>query len=385
MDSLADASVPTTRWARQILRVVEASALVAPVLFTMLLQRGLSATLYLLTVVLGVGIGAIQRRHTRAASRGLRPAGWIWTLLLMAALVYIPLPWLGLYWGLGQAALIASALMIMGGKVGAVPTVVVLTVWTVIVGHALWGDRAAARFVFDVGTSVMYGAVVGLAVFGAVVLVRIVDETASTHVALADLATGMERLRLSRDMHDLLGQSLSAVSLKGDLAMRLLPHDAVAARVEIEGLTGAARDALLGVRAMTRDGHNMCLPDEIATAVALLGAAGIRVQTDIDHTQLSAPIAEVLAWVVREGVTNVIRHSDATACMITLTRGDDTVRLDILNDGAGRSHPDRRLTGPGTGVTGLKERASAMSGQVWIEHTGTDIFRLSAEFPAAIA
>jgi two-component system, NarL family, sensor histidine kinase DesK len=89
------------------------------------------------------------------------------------------------------------------------------------------------------------------------------------------LAIGQERLRVSRDLHDLLGQSLSAVSLKGDLAKRLLHRDLAAARAEIEGLTKVARGALRDMRAVTSDQHAVSLPTETDGATALLQAAGV--------------------------------------------------------------------------------------------------------------
>ena len=130
------------------------------------------------------------------------------------------------------------------------------------------------------------------------------------------LAVGRERLRVSRDLHDLLGQSLSAVSLKGDLAIRLLHTDPDAARAEIDSLTDVARDALRGVRAITLEKHTVSLPAEIDGATVLLEAAGVQTRVEVALAALPMPVEEVLAWTVREGVTNVLRHSRASACAI---------------------------------------------------------------------
>jgi two-component system sensor histidine kinase DesK len=104
---------------------------------------------------------------------------------------------------------------------------------------------------------------------------------------------GRERLRVSRDLHDLLGQSLSAISLKGDLALRLLPVDSDRARSEVESLTEVARAALHDVMAITRDEHQVALHEEIDAAAALLTAAGIDVNLDAD---LPEPPTRASAW-----------------------------------------------------------------------------------------
>jgi two-component system, NarL family, sensor histidine kinase DesK len=204
---------------------------------------------------------------------------------------------------------------------------------------------------------------------------RLLDELEATRTELAELAIGRERLRISRDLHDLLGHSLSAISLKGDLARRLLPSNVHAARAEIEGLTEVARDALRGVRAITRDEHAVSLRTETDGAAALLSAAGIDARIEVDLPDLARPTEEVLAWAVREGITNVLRHSQATACSITAARRDAMVRLEILNDGA------RPSAGAGTGLAGLAARARALSGSAVGGYTRGGRFRLLVQIP----
>jgi two-component system sensor histidine kinase DesK len=108
-------------------------------------------------------------------------------------------------------------------------------------------------------------------IYGSVWLGRVLIDLNAVRAERAELAVGRERLRVSRDVHDLLGQSLSAVSLKGDLALRLLPTDTAAARAEIESLTDVARGALRDVRAVAQDEHVVSLPAEVDAATALLG------------------------------------------------------------------------------------------------------------------
>jgi two-component system, NarL family, sensor histidine kinase DesK len=218
-----------------------------------------------------------------------------------------------------------------------------------------------------------------VALYGSARLVRVVDELDAARTELAELAVGRERLRVSRDLHDLLGHSLSAVSLKGDLAIRLLGRDPPAARVEIESLTGVAREALRGVLAVARDEHAPSLRTEADGAAALLGAAGIRARLELDLPDLAPAVETTLAWAVREGVTNVLRHSQATTCSITATSGAGTVRLELVNDGVGGA------TGQGSGLAGLAERARELSGSVAAGPDGDGRFRLLIQLPREAA
>jgi two-component system, NarL family, sensor histidine kinase DesK len=219
----------------------------------------------------------------------------------------------------------------------------------------------------------------GMALYASARLVWVATELHATRVELAELAIGRERLRISRDLHDLLGQSLSAVSLKGELAKRLLGRDLRAAQAEIEDLTGVARDALRDMRAVTRDEHAASLRTEVDAAVGLLRAAGIEARIDLDTADLPPPMEQVFAWAVREGVTNMLRHSEARACSITCGRRDGIVRLELVNDGA------RGPAGGGSGLAGLAERARAVSGSVTAGYTGDRRFRLLVETPEVVA
>jgi two-component system, NarL family, sensor histidine kinase DesK len=220
----------------------------------------------------------------------------------------------------------------------------------------------------------------GLALYGSARLVRVVEDLHTARLELADLAVGRERLRVSRDLHDLLGQSLSAVSLKGDLALRLLPSDTEAARAEIQSLTELARSALHDVRAVTLDQHIVSLHAEIEAATALLAAAGIATELDLglNHPDPAPAHGDVLAWAVREGTTNILRHSDAERCWISATETDGCVTLEIVNDGV---RAPGSAAGQGTGLAGLADRASTLSGTVTAGPMADARFRLVVEIP----
>jgi two-component system sensor histidine kinase DesK len=194
---------------------------------------------------------------------------------------------------------------------------------------------------------------------------------------LAELTVGSERLRVSRDLHDLLGQSLSAVSLKGDLAIALLQSDPPAAEAEIRSLTEVAREALRDIRHVVHGEHPVTLRNETQGAAALLGAASIDAHIDVELQDLVPEVDELFGWATREGVTNMLRHSQAATCSIRATRQEGAALLEIVNDGA------RSTNGTGTGVTGLTERAQLLSGQVKAGRLEDGHYRLSVEVPEA--
>lgn len=330
-----------------------------------------------LVVVDGLALGALQLRHSLAAARGQRPRAWPATLLAMAVLAYLPLPWWP-SWVDAQYLLMASALMVLRGRTRvAVFAAMALFAggWVNVVLGTL--EVAPVDLVRDVQVAITYAAV-PLLLFAAIRLVRLLEELQANRAELADLAVRRERLRLSRDLHDLLGQSLSAVSLKGELALRLLPTDPDGARGEVMGLTTLARDTLHGMRAVTRDEHAVSLRAETDGAAALLTAAGIDITVDLDRVALSPAVDEVFGWAVREAVTNILRHSDARSCSIDARIENGATRLEIRNDGAHASVLD---SGDGSGLAGLTARAERLSGSVTAEHTHPDRFQLTVELP----
>jgi two-component system, NarL family, sensor histidine kinase DesK len=288
--------------------------------------------------------------------------------------------WFTWDWAPMQYLVIASAAMLLRGR-PAVVAVAAPLLGTAVAGvrEGLVGTLSPAQAAVMLAYWIVGLAIGAAALYGSARLVQVAEALHAARTELAELAVGRERLRVARDLHDLLGQSLSAISLKGDLAGRLLHSDASAARAEIEGLTEVARDALRGIRAVTRDQYAVSLRTEIDAAAALLATAGIRVGVELDVPDLPGPVEGMLAWAVREGVTNMLRHSDARTCSITTARSDGTLRLEIVNDGA------RPPTAGGSGLAGLGERARALSGSVAAERTGDGRFRLLVEVPEVVA
>jgi two-component system, NarL family, sensor histidine kinase DesK len=183
---------------------------------------------------------------------------------------------------------------------------------------------------------------------------------------LARLAVSEERLRFARDLHDLLGHSLSLITLKSELAERLLPDTPENRKAieEVRGLQGVARGALKEVREAVSGYRRPSLDEELAGACAMLEAAGISCRARKEVESLTGDAEGILTWVVREGATNVVRHSRAKRCEIRLTRTGGRVRAEVRDDGPG-PRPKRADNGVGgSGLAGLAERVRASGGQL---------------------
>ncbi|WP_197026019.1 sensor histidine kinase [Nocardioides sp. URHA0020] len=172
----------------------------------------------------------------------------------------------------------------------------------------------------------------------------------------ASLAVENERTRFARDLHDILGHSLTVITVKAELAQRMLDVDPERTRAELADLERLSRDALADVRRAVEGYRELTLPGELARARGALAAAEIESRLPTAADEVPTDLRELFAWTVREGVTNVIRHSGATTCEVRLTPRSAEVR----DDGAGC--PAAGLSG--SGLAGLRERAAASGATV---------------------
>lgn len=233
-------------------------------------------------------------------------------------------------------------------------------------GGAYAAIAGLAVLTFTLGISsgmawlVLPTAVLGLWATAFVRQVATVAELRAAREELARLAVSEERLRFARDLHDLLGHSLSLITLKSELAGRLLPSDPEAAAKEVGDVEEVARQALREVREAVAGYRRPTLEGELAGAREMLEAAGIACRTENGAGSLPAAADAALAWAVREGTTNVMRHSRARSCRILLTRGKERVYAEITDDGRGASGETGKATG--SGLSGLTERVSGFPG-----------------------
>ena len=321
-------------------------------------------------------------------SRGARRAGLrtrVLAAIAVAGALLIPLgddTWTTFFWistviglmafgGRGRAVAIAVAVAVAAEAMVASPAPAIGLHGAVTAG--LW------HLAYEVAIHSL--AIGGL--YASARLVALVDELEHPLAALARSAVDAERRRLSGDLHDVLGQSLTALSLKADLARRLLAADRVRAAAELDALLQLAAEQDAEVDAITRGARTVELGAEIAAAAALLKAAGARLDCDVALDDLDAATQSLLAWVVREGATNVVRHARPTHCALRVGRDAEAgaVVLELTNDGAPTIGGDRS---GGTGLDGLAGRLAAAGGSLHTARGADGTFRLRAELPALV-
>ncbi|HUQ60520.1 sensor histidine kinase [Lentzea sp.] len=195
-------------------------------------------------------------------------------------------------------------------------------------------------------------------------------------------AVAAERVRVARDLHDLLGYSLSAIKLKTELAQRIVTdspdHDWEWMREHMSDILDITHSALADVRSLARAYRPISLATTSDSAKAMLTASNIDVRVELNHDPLPEPVETVLAAVLCEAVTNVLRHSDASTCTIGVRQSGTTVLLDVINDGA----PDRAVSADCNGVRNQAERVQAAGGTFTARHVGDGSFHVHAAIPA---
>jgi two-component system, NarL family, sensor histidine kinase DesK len=356
-------------------------------------------------------------RHGPALERGLTIAG---SVAFIGAYMALVLTWRR---GLGQPLAVALFVVLLalaiamtaGDRPGWGFLFVYCSVCAGLIFPPPWG------FVGVVGCSVMAGGTSAVAGGGAgtsigvsassagigVMMLVLRDlrlrnqELTEARAELAQLAVARERERFARDLHDLLGHTLSVITLKTELAGRLLPDRADEARAEIAEVEQVARGALSEVRDAVSGYRQPTLDGELAGARLALSSAGITAEVDRDEVRLDPAVEAVLSWAVREGATNVIRHSGASRCSVRVRAGLAEASVEVIDNGHGPASPSgpgpASLNGPGAaspngpgpaspnraghGLEGLAERARAMHGHVEAGPLDVGGFRLAVTVP----
>jgi two-component system sensor histidine kinase DesK len=187
------------------------------------------------------------------------------------------------------------------------------------------------------------------------------------------LAKVAERERIARDLHDVLGHTLSVIILKSELAGKLIDHDPERAKAEIRDVEQTSRAALTDVRSTIRGYRAHSLEAELKQARATLETAGVTVASESEEVRLTPAQESVVALVVREAVTNVVRHAHARNCRLKLAPVNGNCRIEIQDDGRGGGAVE------GNGLRGMRERIEALGGT--LERQNSVGTRLSIEFP----
>jgi two-component system sensor histidine kinase DesK len=321
-----------------------------------------------------------------------------------------PLPrrLLALGWGMALATATVGVLALRGGSQDAVAWSVTLPLGTLLVTcSTTWRARPLALVGAGVGVLVGIAELVagqppasalvlavtfGMVVIGFAVSFRfsvwvldLVREMERTRGVQSQLAVAEERLRFSRDLHDVMGRNLSAIAVKSQLAGELVRRGRPEAADEVADVRRLAEDSLREVREVVRGHRSTDLTGELAGARSVLRAAGVACTVHGEDAGPTLPRGAQTAfgWVAREAVTNVLRHSQATSCTITLQVAGGKAELEVVNDGVlddvGTS--DGR---PGSGLTGLGERLAAVGGSLETRLDGSR-FVLTASLPEGAA
>ncbi|MDH6120735.1 two-component system sensor histidine kinase DesK [Kitasatospora sp. GAS204A] len=363
---------PASRLSRTVIAVVFSGFAVLAGVHTMTLRPGLSQVL-VFTVSVGALLALQLIHNTRLAPRpGSRTA--YATLALQAALVYLPFLMFGSAW-VGMPGFFAGNLLVLT----AAPVSWVL--FGLVVGTQTWAQYLVTPDdAWSISYTLISATITGLIVYGMLRLGDLVEEVKRTREELARMAVQQERLRFSQDLHDLLGYSLSAITLKTELTRRLVTSHPDRAGDELIEILEISRQALSDVRMVASGYREMSLDQETRSGCSVLAAADIQIDLDISHDRLPPQVSTVLATVLREGITNVLGHSKAEHCAISIEQRDRSVLLRIVNDGvqpAPQEQPARR----GTGIDSLRSRVGRLGGRLTAAVGPDGRFQLEARVP----
>jgi two-component system sensor histidine kinase DesK len=217
---------------------------------------------------------------------------------------------------------------------------------------------------FVILINLFFGAVIGYACTAAADGIEREQRLKRSRVLERQRATLAERERIAQDLHDLLGQTLTTVALKAELAGKLVDRDPQRAKREFDEVATAARHALDEIRAAVYDMTTTSVENEIALARQALDAAGVSLEVASDLPPLTPQLGKVLGLTIREATTNIVRHSGADSARIDIGRDGAQLALTIADNGHGSEQP----LDEGAGLAGLRRRISALGGETAIEH-----------------
>ncbi|MCA2188156.1 sensor histidine kinase [Nonomuraea cavernae] len=306
--------------------------------------------------VLGLAVAVAAYLLTIRASFAGRPRAAVLGLTVLAvAILALCAAYGGKWLYLAPVLSIACGVVLRGRVLSAALAMVTLTLMFITYRRG-GGEDAVAAVAWGTFTA-------GLVVHVTLKLFATIAELRATRQELARAAVADERLRFSRDLHDLLGHTLSLMVVKAEAVHRLIPRDAAAAAAQASDIQRIGREALAEVRAVVAGYRGRGFADELAVARVALEDAQVPAVVTLEEVRPAPDADALLGWAVREGVTNVIRHAKATRCEITLIGRSEEIVLKIGNDGVPeRGHGPEggaRPRGRGHGLDGLAERAAA--------------------------
>jgi two-component system, NarL family, sensor histidine kinase DesK len=344
----------------------------------------------LATIAIGIIAAAIalQLYHSSAARHGRKARWWPLSLAVQTVLAYaFLLPFVHAYTGFLGPLVAGSALLLIPGWWRWAGYGLIVASYSVLYALSLpAAANAGHQLLPNIGYAAADSAELGLLVYGLAWLASLAVQLEEVTHQLAQMAVVQERLRIARDVHDLLGLGLSAIALKADLVDRLIASDQDRADAEIGELVRICATARAEIQLVTGDGQRLSLAAELAVARQILASAGIEVRATITGEEYLATGDDVLAPVLREAVTNILRHSSARSCVIEAVASAAAVRLRIMNDGVTGPAPAPQGTGPGQSGRGLINLAArlAAAGGRFTSGSADGSFDLCAELPARV-
>jgi two-component system sensor histidine kinase DesK len=331
-----------------------------------------------LVVVAATAVGALFTAFARGGRRGRLPDALLVVQAVATVVTLTALPtdvglWLWVLLGLSLGA----AAHPRWGPWAIIATAVAAASW---LGFALgWGGAVGGAFTVlasGFGTYAFYR------------LTEVVAELQRTRSQLAAAAVREERLRMSRDLHDLLGHSLSLIVVKAEAVRRIGPRDPATVVAHAQDIESIGRQALTEVRQAVAGYRGNGLAEELARAETALAAAGVQLTVTAPDPLPPDVAADVtLGWVLRESVTNVLRHAQAGSCEVSVDTGDGYARLSVADDGIGAAASDPTGDGahtPSSGMRGLTERVGAADGTLAVDTTPGRGTRVTARVPTGI-
>jgi two-component system sensor histidine kinase DesK len=292
----------------------------------------------------------LWRAEVVVAALGVGLAVWLgpsWSglLIYVSAALAVGLPWRWVWPAVVGAAGVCAAVIAAQGLLG---ELFFLPILCVLTAFALLGTRH---------------------------LLSLNSQLVEARDELARNAVAEERVRFARDLHDLLGHSLSLIALKSELAGRLAERDPARAREEMADVESVARRALAEVRDAVSGYRQVSFAQALVEARSALSAAGVSLRAPSGAPSLPVKVDAVLGWVIREATTNVLRHSRATSMSVELVTDARHAALTVTDDGVGGDAP------AGAGLAGLTERVEAVGGRLVAGAAGHRGFRLAADVP----
>jgi two-component system, NarL family, sensor histidine kinase DesK len=270
---------------------------------------------------------------------------------------YLPLLAFGIMWT-GMTSFLAGSVLLLAPRWRA---------WVPFAAIALGTFAAAVATrpgAWDIAFIAIGGPAFGLLVFGLSRLAHLVGHAHAMHAEISQLAAIKERARFAMDLHDLLGYSLSAIALKAELSRRVMETKPDMAREELADVVDFARQAVADVRLVANGYRTMSLAAEAVSAASVLAAAGVMADIELDCGALDDKVDTVLATVLREAVTNLLRHSAARTCRVAASQAGEFVTLFVSNDGVPKSAVACR---DGGGLENLAARLETVGGTLTIE------------------